>query len=295
MDLLWTTIVASETLQLCTIIFLGLFIGSFLNVLNSRLPMMEDYKNAFFVNTYAEKIKPDVAEVLEKNKGVTLSFPASRCPICGHKIKFYENIPILSYLFLRGKCSGCETHISMEYPLVEFLNGALWTVAYFHFGFTLELLFALPMITLLLSLSVIDIKEKIIFDTYHLLILSLGLLNLSYADSGLILKDQVLLTVCFYFGFYLFISGYEKLRRVEYGQIMFGRGDIKLYGAMAIWLPLNQFIEMVLLSSIIGLCLFFIIWLMGSMVKELRAFKLPLAPSIALAFSFVFITGGVIL
>jgi len=111
-----------ESLQWGIIIFLGLIIGSLLNVINNRTPLMMAYENAKFIKNNCIKATKEVEDTLLKYKNFNLFFPSSRCPKCNKEIKFYQNIPIISYLFLLGKCSNCKTKISLEYPLVEALT-----------------------------------------------------------------------------------------------------------------------------------------------------------------------------
>jgi leader peptidase (prepilin peptidase)/N-methyltransferase len=288
MEILLIQIQSSFELQLFVISLLGLFIGSFLNVVNYRLPLMEDYNNAKFINEYSIEMKSEVKEALSSGEGVNLAYPESACPNCSHKIRFYENIPVLSYIFLRGKCSGCKMKISPEYIITEAVHGLLWVGAFLHFGFTLNLCFILPLISIMYSLFIIDLKHKIIFDSYHLLILFLGLLYTVFGLNTIEIKDSIIASCTIFLGIYGFIKGYEKLRGME-GE-MFGRGDIKLLGAMGAWLGVTGTLSVLLSASVIGFLFFILFMIFNKIDTENKSeFQMPFGPSIVIAFSLVFL------
>jgi leader peptidase (prepilin peptidase)/N-methyltransferase len=272
-------------LQYLIIAFFGLFVGSFLNVVNYRVPIMEDLYIASIIKDNAEIAGKNVDELIKRFDGFTYIYPPSACPKCDHKIKFYENIPILSYLFLKGKCSNCKTSISLEYPMVELANCLAWLSALYFIGFNINLVFILPLLTLLISLSIIDFKHLIIFDFKHLMIISLGVLYNIYGDNNLDIKDTILNPIIVFYSIYIFVYSYEKLRKFD-GH-MLGRGDIKLYAVLSIWIPLSDILLLLMISSIIGIVNFLIVYLINSM-SNVKKYQMPFGPSIALGFTGLF-------
>ena len=221
--------------------FIGLLVGSFLNVVIYRLPkmLMRDWRAQ----------AREVLEMPEKPLADTfnLILPNSSCPNCGHEIKPWENIPLLSWLFLRGKCSGCQQKISMRYPLVELACGVLSAVIAWQFGVSWEALAMLVLTWGLLAMSLIDADHQILPDVLVLPLLWLGLILNSF---GLFtsLPDALWGAVIGYMSlwsiFWLFklVTGKEGM----------GYGDFKLLALIGAWggwqvLPLT-----ILLSSVLG-------------------------------------------
>lgn len=271
-------------LQIFIIIFFGLFMGSLLNVINNRLPFMMMYEKAKFVKENALEVSEEVKDVLSKYSNLNLFFPHSHCPKCGMKIKAYQNIPILSYLFLLGKCSNCKTKISPEYPIVEFLNAALWFFAYLHYGFTLELLFILFLLTSVLSISVIDLKFQIIPDTIQFLLL-LSAIYMSTLGFILIPVEVMILTsVLVYFVLLAFISGYEHLRGYE--EHIFGRGDIKYLAVISAWVGFVDLLNVIIFAISVSIIFYLFIYLIKK--QDILDKITPFAPSISIAFLLIF-------
>lgn len=272
-------------LQLFIILFLGLFVGSFLNVVNYRLPLMNDYENALMIKENVKDVGQEIEEILIKNKNINLSFPPSSCPNCNHKIRFYENIPILSWLFLNGKCSSCKSKISFEYPLVEFLHSASWVFSFFVIGFDLSLLFILPMISIIFVISCIDFKHKVILNGHAEI---LGLLGLSYSIFGfsnIEPTESIISGTVMFVSIYSIVVLYEKIRKVNYQ--MMGRGDFYIYGSCATWLGYNSF-YLIMYSSIVGLLFFSIKKFLEITSKIDKDNEMPFAPSILIAFLLLF-------
>jgi len=182
-------------------VILGLLVGSFLNVVIHRLPKMLE-------NSW----KSDCCELLEvKNNDApsvyNLVLPSSHCPHCDHKIRSWENIPVISYLFLKGKCSGCKNKISVRYPIVEAVTGILSGLIIFQFGATAEGGLLLLMLWALIALTMIDIDTQLLPDNITLPLLWLGLIANSFeiftsledAVYGAIASYLSLLSVFFVF------------------------------------------------------------------------------------------------
>jgi len=222
---------------------LGLTVGSFLNVVIHRLPMMmeREWQAHCAELTENNTPSPDAKEKL------TLSTPRSRCPHCGHAITILENIPVLSYLWLRGRCSACSEKISIRYPLIEFITAVLSIVVAWHFGFTWPALAALFFTWALIALTMIDFDHQLLPDSITLPFLWLGLaLSLwpVFVDSptaiiGAIAGYLSLWTV--YWAFKL-ITGKEGM----------GYGDFKLLALLGAWMGWQMLPVIILLSSAVG-------------------------------------------
>ena len=219
---------------------LGLCVGSFLNVVIHRLPkMMEQDWHAQCADLRGET--PSTATAL------TLARPRSRCPSCGHQITALENIPIISYLLLRGRCSSCGTSISLRYPVVEAVTGLLSAYAVWHFGPTLQGAGALLLIWALIALTGIAFDTQLLPDSITLPLLWLGLaFNLAgtYVDlfSAVIGAMIGYLTLWSVFWLFKLATGKEGM----------GFGDFKLLAALGAWLGWQMLPAIILLSSIVG-------------------------------------------
>ncbi len=219
---------------------LGLCVGSFLNVVIHRLPrMMEQDWHAQCADLRGET--PSTATAL------TLARPRSRCPSCGHQITALENIPIISYLLLRGRCSSCGTSISPRYPMVEAVTGLLSAYAVWHFGPTLQGAGALLLIWALIALTGIDFDTQLLPDSITLPLLWLGLgfnLTGTYVDlfSAVIGAMIGYLTLWSVFWLFKLATGKEGM----------GFGDFKLLAALGAWLGWQMLPAIILLSSIVG-------------------------------------------
>ena len=219
---------------------LGLCVGSFLNVVIHRLPrMMEQDWHAQCADLRGET--PSTATAL------TLARPRSRCPSCGHQITALENIPIISYLLLRGRCSSCGTSISPRYPVIEAIAGLLSAYAVWHFGPTLQGAGALLLIWALIALTGIDFDTQLLPDSITLPLLWLGLaFNLAgtYVDlfSAVIGAMIGYLTLWSVFWLFKLATGKEGM----------GFGDFKLLAALGAWLGWQMLPAIILLSSIVG-------------------------------------------
>jgi leader peptidase (prepilin peptidase)/N-methyltransferase len=222
------------------IFVVGLTFGSFLNVVIFRLPQILE-----------QGWKSECRELLEldseSDEKLSLSTPSSACPSCGHKIRAWENIPVISYLFLRGKCSACGTAISLRYPVIEFITGLLSFAIAWHFGFTLQAFGALLLTWTLIALSMIDFDHQILPDNMTLPVLWLGLLlNLGsvYTDihSAVIGAIAGYLSLWSVFWLFKLLTGKEGM----------GYGDFKLLALFGAWLGWQFLPQIILLSSLVG-------------------------------------------
>ncbi len=218
----------------------GLAVGSFLNVVIHRLPkMMEREWQAQCDELSGKQTAPPSPYNLFK--------PGSACPRCGHKIGALENIPILSYLVLRGKCKGCGAPISMRYPIVEALTGMLSAYAAWSIGFGAAGLGALLLIWALIALTFIDLDTQLLPDGITMPLLWLGLL-FNLADTYTDLRSAVIGAMAGY----LTLWCVYWLFKLATGKEGMGYGDFKLLGALGAWLGWQMLPLIILLSSAVG-------------------------------------------
>jgi leader peptidase (prepilin peptidase)/N-methyltransferase len=241
----------------------GLMWGSFLNVVIHRMPVMIQRESDDYIAHESENENRQIAlrmgsamrsisyqsdQPLPHATRYNLSWPRSACPHCGHKITALENIPVLSYLVLRGKCSACKSPISARYPAIELLTGVLSAFLVWRFGGGLAGAGALVFAYLLIAMTFIDADTYMLPDDLTLLLLWCGLLiniNSVFAPS---LKDAVVgaaagyLTLWSVYWVFKFVTGKEGM----------GYGDFKLLGALGAWLGWTMLPLIVLLSSLVG-------------------------------------------
>ena len=220
--------------------WLGLMIGSFLNVVIHRVPLMME-----------RSWKLDSAETLglriDAPPPITLSSPRSRCPSCGHAIAWHENIPVLSYAWLRGRCSSCKTPISARYPLVELLTGALFALVGWHFGAVPGALLWCGFAAVLVALAGIDWDTTLLPDSLTLPLLWAGLVA-SALGWTITLHDALWGAVVGY----LSLWAVYWLFKLTTGKEGMGFGDFKLLAALGAWLGVKMILPVVLAASIIG-------------------------------------------
>jgi len=219
---------------------LGLCIGSFLNVVIHRLPKMLEQgwraESADLLGVPAEAAEP-----------LSLSKPRSRCPACGHAITWNENIPVLSWLWLRGRCSACKTRISARYPAIELLTGALFALVGWRFGATPTVLLWCGFAAVLVALAGIDWDTTLLPDDLTLPLLWAGLVA-SALGWTLPLSDAIWGAVAGY----LSLWSVYWLFKLTTGKEGMGFGDFKLLAALGAWLGLKMVLPVVLAASIIG-------------------------------------------
>lgn len=218
----------------------SLAVGSLLNVIIYRLPIMLHQE---WEQDYRKLMNLEEEEAPELN----LFYPRSFCPSCKTKVKAWQNIPVLSYLFLRGHCNFCALPISIRYPLIELGTMVLSLYACWHFGFTGQLLFALIALWLLICLFFIDLDHQLLPDCLTLSLLWLGLIaNTHHLFAPL--TEAVFSAAGAYLVLWIFI----KLFYLITGKIGMGNGDFKLFAAFGAWFGW-QFLPLILMcSSITG-------------------------------------------
>ena len=229
----------------------SLMVGSFLNVVIHRLPkMMETEWHAQCAELRGE-VLPDAPRY-------SLWLPRSACPACGHQIAALENIPVLSWLWLRGRCSACRTAISGRYPLVELLTAVLSAAAAWKWGVSIQTLGALFLIWTLVALAFIDLDTKFLYDDLTVPLLWLGLLfNLIGTFTNL--PDAVIGAMAGYLSLW---SVYWLFKLVT-GKEGMGYGDFKLLAAIGAWLGWQMLPVTILLSAGVGSVIGIIMILLG--------------------------------
>lgn len=246
----------------------GLLIGSFLNVVIHRLPLIMEREWQAQCAELAGKPQPAF-------EPLSLTTPRSRCPHCGHMIGALENIPILSYLLLKGRCKGCGKPISLRYPLVEAATGLLFGYAAWRFGPTLALGGALLFIAALVSLTFIDADTQLLPDDITLPLLWAGLLiNLNGVFTSL--PNAVIGAAAGYVSLWL-VYWVFKLATGKEGM---GYGDFKLLAAIGAWFGWQMLPLVILLSSLVGALVGIgLIWL----ARHGRNVPIPFGPYLAAA------------
>lgn len=219
---------------------LGLCIGSFLNVVIHRWPLMLE-------RAWREESAELLGVPAKLPEPISLSRPASRCPSCGHRIRWHENIPVLSWLRLRGRCSACRTPIPVRYPLVEILTGVVFAAIGWRFGETPQALLWCAAAAVLIALAGIDWDTTFLPDNLTLPLLWAGLVAAALGWT-LPLPDAVWGAVAGY----LSLWSVYWLFKLLTGKEGMGFGDFKLLAALGAWLGLKMILPIVLIASVIG-------------------------------------------
>ncbi|MFT7387891.1 MAG: leader peptidase (prepilin peptidase)/N-methyltransferase [Candidatus Endobugula sp.] len=263
------------------LLIIGLLIGSFLNVVIFRIPKMmeQEFRSECcdFLTINDEKITQS------KGKTITLSTPNSTCPSCQTPIKPWHNIPVISYLFLRGKCATCKTHISIRYPIIEVITGLLSVLTIYFLGFNGAGLIALVLLWSLICLTMIDFDTQLLPDNMTLPLLWLGLIANSF---GLYtsLEDALWGAI---FG-YLSLWSVFWLFKIVTGKEGMGYGDFKLLAALGAWMGWQFLPLIILLSSLVGA----VIGIAGIIILgRNKNIPIPFGPYLAIAGWIAFIWG----
>jgi leader peptidase (prepilin peptidase)/N-methyltransferase len=218
----------------------GLLVGSFLNVVIYRIPKMMQRESDNYVASESGKELPHTDRF-------NLMVPRSCCPHCGHQITALENIPVISYLFLRGKCISCKAPISVRYPLVELLTGALSGLLIWKFGSGLMGLSTLLFLFLLIAMTFIDADTQLLPDDLTFPLLWAGLL-VNLDGTFVPLRDAVIGAAAGY----LVLWAIYWLFKLATGKEGMGYGDFKLLAALGAWLGWTMLPTIILLSSVVG-------------------------------------------
>jgi len=219
---------------------LGLFVGSFLNVVILRLPVMMQH-------SWQSQCRELMEMPEQEHERFNLVTPRSRCPNCGHLIGALENIPVISYLIQRGRCKHCANEISIRYPLIELFTALLTGVVAWQFGFEWKALFAIILTWALVALTFIDIDHQLLPDDITLPLLWLGMGLSLYGvftdmSSAIIGAISGYLSLWFLYHLFKLITGKEGM----------GYGDFKLFALFGAWFGWQQLPLIILLSSLVG-------------------------------------------
>lgn len=271
----------------CTLV-LGLLVGSFLNVVIYRLPKMMERDwhqqcREFLTNDGGIATLPANNSSQEP---FNLMVPASRCPHCGHKIKPWENIPVVSYLFLRGKCSNCKASISVRYPLIELVTGLLSVAVIYYVGVNWNGLAALIFTWSLIALTMIDFDTYLLPDDITLPLLWLGLIANSFGaftDLPSALWGAV--------AGYLALWSVYKVFKLLTGKEGMGYGDFKLLAALGAWMGWQMLPQIILLSSLVGAVIGISMIVIRGRDKNI---PIPFGPYLAIAGWIAFVWGDTI-
>ncbi len=220
---------------------LGLMIGSFLNVVIYRLPKIMERQ-------WAEECAELAGKDLPQAETFNLVLPRSRCQKCGHQIRWYENIPVLSYLFLRGKCSACGTPISPRYPLVELTTGALFFYCVWSWGATPMGLVWCGFSAAIVALAMIDWDTTLLPDSITQPLLWAGLIAAALKWNNVPLADALWGAIAGYLALWLVYWSFKLVT----GKEGMGFGDFKLYAALGAWFGWTALVPIILMASVIG-------------------------------------------
>ena len=271
----------------------GLLIGSFLNVVIHRVPRMlergnvtgvlewfddlDDYVERFVTKKDASQraalksrlrgVQPAFASLAAALPDENLMRPGSRCGACGHRITALENIPIVSYLVLRGRCSACATSISLRYPAIELLTGVLFAAVAWRFGLSLATLASLALVAGLIALTFIDADAMLLPDSITLPLLWVGLM-FAVAGGFVPLGDAVWGAVAGY----LSLWSVYWLYKLATGKQGFGYGDFKLLAALGAWFGWQAILPIILMSAVVGAAVGITLIVTG---KKTMASRLP--------------------
>lgn len=271
-------------LSLGLVLVTGLIVGSFLNVVIHRLPKMMEREwkqqcelllDTNSASTPAENTQP-----------FNLMVPRSRCPHCSHAITALQNIPVISYLVLRGKCAGCKAAISPRYPIIELVTGLLSVAVVAHLGLTTAALLGLVFTWCLITLTMIDADTQLLPDDITLPLLWMGLIANSFgvfttlenALWGAIAGYMVLWSI---FWLFKLLTGKEGM----------GYGDFKLLAALGAWMGWQVLPQIIILSSLVGAVVGIALMLIKKRGKEV---PIPFGPYLAVAGWIAFVWGDAI-
>lgn len=232
-----------------SVLLFGAAVGSFLNVVIYRTPIMIDFEYAEIIKANSDSVHPAVEESYTKGNGMSLSLPRSRCSCCGKMIPWYHNIPILSYFILRGKCFSCKEGYSARYVVIEIINTVAWGSLFYVFGLSIAFVVMAALTSLLIALTMIDFDHKILPDN---LVFLTGVLGLLFSTTGYGLlspTEAIYQSVIAFFVANAFIGIYSKLR----GMTMMGFGDIKLIGVLTLFTGLSLTLNALMIACISGI------------------------------------------
>ena len=246
---------------------LGLLVGSFLNVVIHRFPKMLERQ-------WAAECAAFSGEPAKEEEPFNLVVPRSRCPKCGHAIRWYENIPVLSWLALRGKCSACRSPIGLRYPVVELVTAGFFALCAWRWGVTLQAAAWAAFAALLICLFLIDMDTQLLPDDLNYTLLWLGLIA-SALGFTVPLASAVWGAALGYGVFWLIFQVFKRAT----GKEGMGYGDFKLLAALGAWLGAQYLLAIILISSIVGAVIGIVLLVVGRIAN--KDIPMPFGPYLA--------------
>ena len=229
------------------IVLVGLLVGSFLNVVIYRLPVMMEREWTAQCKEFLES-DDNEHNSDEQQEAFNLAVPRSRCPSCNHQISALENIPVLSWLVLAGKCRSCKAPISVRYPIIEAVTALLSVLVSLHFGLTWFTLAALVLLWSLIALTMIDFDHQLLPDNITLPLLWLGIALNATGTGPVSVQESVWGAIA---GYLILWTVYQAFKLLT-GKEGMGFGDFKLLAALGAWLGWQMLPPIILLSALVG-------------------------------------------
>lgn len=282
--LLLDYLAANPAALILVCVLFGLLVGSFLNVVIHRIPKMMEATWRQEARELLEQPPPKGEETPPLFNLVT---PGSHCPHCNHRIRWYENVPVVSWALLKGRCSGCKAAISKRYPIIELLTALVAGLCAWRFGYDPWLIFMLYGSFTLLALAVIDLDTTLLPDDLTYPLLWAGLLAAVLGISPVSLSDAVIGAMAGYLALWSLYWVFKLLT----GKEGMGYGDFKLLAALGAWLGWQYLPVVVLLSSVVGLVFAVSMMASGSVKRDQG---IPFGPYLAIAGWIALLWGEVI-
>ena len=282
--LLLDYLAANPAALILVCVLFGLLVGSFLNVVIHRIPKMME---ATWRQEARELLDQPAAKGEETPPIFNLVTPGSHCPHCNHRIRWYENVPVVSWALLKGRCSGCKAAISKRYPIIELLTALVAGLCAWRFGYDPWLIFMLYGSFTLLALAVIDLDTTLLPDDLTYPLLWAGLLAAVLGISPVSLPDAVIGAMAGYLALWSLYWVFKLLT----GKEGMGYGDFKLLAALGAWLGWQYLPVVVLLSSVVGLVFAVSMMASGSVKRDQG---IPFGPYLAIAGWIALLWGEVI-
>jgi leader peptidase (prepilin peptidase)/N-methyltransferase len=245
----------------------GLLVGSFLNVVVYRFPRMLERQ-------WAAECAELSGQPVKEEPPFNLVVPRSRCPHCGHQIRWYENIPVISWLALRGRCSSCKAPIAVRYPVVELVTAGFFALCGWRWGLTLQAAAWAAFAGLLICLFLIDMDTQILPDDLNYTLLWLGLL--AAALGWTVPLTSAVWGAALGYGVFWVIFQVFKLVTGKEGM---GYGDFKLLAALGAWLGAPYLLAIILMSSIVGAVIGIVLLVVGKLAN--KDIPMPFGPYLA--------------
>lgn len=282
--LLLDYLAANPAALILVCVLFGLQVGSFLNVVIHRIPKMME---ATWRQEARELLEQPAPKGEETPPLFNLVTPGSHCPHCNHRIRWYENVPVVSWALLKGRCSGCKAAISKRYPIIELLTALVAGLCAWRFGYDPWLIFMLYGSFTLLALAVIDLDTTLLPDDLTYPLLWAGLLAAVLGISPVSLPDAVIGAMAGYLALWSLYWVFKLLT----GKEGMGYGDFKLLAALGAWLGWQYLPVVVLLSSVVGLVFAVSMMASGSVKRDQG---IPFGPYLAIAGWIALLWGEVI-